>query len=424
MLADVSGAGRLAGIFALTIPLFAQPVLTSWRINTTAETGTYHLQNGTTGTLLANVQQVQYDNAYAYISASGIPSYDIGPWGPNPNVPRQQNYVVAIPRQPVDATTPVRTPPGANGLFVNGVAIYNAWDTFSWSNATHSETPQGDGVWNRNGGVVEAPGFDPCDGHPQQQGAYHHHEYPACLGKQLGATSTQHSPILGFAFDGYPIYGPWGFDPSGVVRRMESSFRLRVITQRHSLPNGQALQPNQYGPDVSSQFPLGRYLEDYEFVPGLGDLDEHDGHFCITPDYPTGTYAYFLPIDAGGEPEFPYTIGMTFKGSPYTADFGQSRINLPSGLTQLRVLTITTFSPDRGTGSSRVVITGKGFLDVTTVFFGDVSAPFIVDSDTQITATIPSNAKSGRIRADRADAYVRSTTDFSVIAGKRRRASR
>ena len=409
---------------ALTVPLCGQPVLTAWRINTAGETGTYHLQNGTIGTLLANVQQVQYDNSYAYISASGIPSYEIGPWGPNPNVPRQQNYVVAIPRQPVDAITPVRTPPGAIGLFVNGVAIYNAWDTFSWSNATHSESPQGDGIWNRNGGVVEAPGFDPCDGHPQQQGAYHHHEYPQCLGKQLGASSSEHSPLMGYAFDGYPIYGPWGFDANGIVRRMESSFRLRTMTQRHTLPNGQTLQPNQYGPDVSPQFPLGRYLEDFEFAPGLGDLDEHDGHFCITPDYPTGTYAYFLPIDAAGEPEFPYTIGMTFKGTPYTADFGQSRITPPStGLSQLRVLTISSFSPDRASAAGTVVINGKGFLDTTAVSFHDAPASFVVDSDTQIRAAIPSNAKSGRLRIDRADAYVYSTTDFLVVVSRRRRAA-
>src|SRR5258708_31965398 len=70
-----------ASITSLAVHLAAQPALTSWRLNTTGETGTYTLQNGTKGTLPANVQLVQYDATYVYVSASGIPSYDIGPFG-------------------------------------------------------------------------------------------------------------------------------------------------------------------------------------------------------------------------------------------------------------------------------------------------------------------------------------------------------
>ncbi|MFM8491275.1 MAG: YHYH protein, partial [Candidatus Methylopumilus sp.] len=73
--------------------------------------------------------------------------------------------------------------------------------------------------------------------------------------------------------------------------------------------------------------PLGAYMEDYEYVPGLGDLDEHNGRFCITADYPNGIYAYFTTIDwvtdhygTGIKPVFPYVIGTAYYGEVYPMD--------------------------------------------------------------------------------------------------------
>jgi len=413
-----------ACVISLTVHLAAQPAITSWKLNTTGETGTYTLQNGTKGTLPANVQLVQYDATYVYVSASGIPSYDIGPFPGNPNVPANQHYVAAIPRTPVVPATKAATQLGANGLYVNGVAMFNADDGNSWRSSTHTESPQGDGIWHRNGGTVEAVGFDPCEGHPQQQGAYHHHEYSPCLGAQLGATTTSHSPLLGFALDGFPMYGPYGYssplDPSSAVRRMVSGFRLRSITQRHTLPDGTILTPAQYGPDVDSNFILGRYLEDFEWLAGLGDLDAHNGRFCVTPDYPAGTYAYFLPLDEHGDAAFPYTIGSTFYGTPNSG----TRATIPlSGVTTLPPLAIAGFAPASGGSGSSVVITGKGFAGVKAVYFNEVpAASFSIDGDTQITATVPPGAAAGRVRVDRSDAYARSTTDFHLSSQPRRRA--
>jgi hypothetical protein len=421
-------ASLLIAMF-ISVPLLAQPALTSWRLNTTGATGTYTLQNGVTGTLTADVQQVQYDATSVYVSASGIPSYAIGPFPGNPSVPAEQHYVAAFPRTPVDAATPVATVLGAVGLYVNGVGMYNADDGNSWSNTTHSESMQGDHVWHRNAGTVEAVGVDACEGHPQQQGAYHHHEYSPCLGLQLGATTTSHSPLLGFAFDGYPVYGPYGYtsplDASSGIRRMASSYRLRSITQRHTLPDGTVLQPSQYGPDVDSTYFLSRYLQDFEYVSGLGDLDEHNGRFCVTPDYPEGTYAYFVTLDDEGGAAYPYSIGPTFRGTPNAANFRGPHVTIPStGVTTLQVLSISAFAPAEGGAGTTVVISGKGFSGAAGVRFGEVAATsFTVDSDTQITAVVPSGAATGRVRVDRSDAYVRSTTDFSVHATPRRRAA-
>ncbi|MBP6823986.1 MAG: YHYH protein [Acidobacteria bacterium] len=205
---------------------------------------------------------------------------------------------------------------------------------------------QGDGIWLRNAYYGEAQTFDRCLGHQPGNGQYHHHVQPICLRAQLEdnletvgtlrvgtvyrekAAGWKHSPILGWMFDGYPIYGPYGYsdpaNPSSAIKRLKPSFRLRTMTQRTSLPDWalarhtgvpQQLSAAQQGPDVSDMFPLGRYIEDHEFVQGLGDLDVHNGRFAVTPEFPNGTYAYFVTINDDGSPAFPYVIGLQFYGN-------------------------------------------------------------------------------------------------------------
>ena len=205
--------------------------------------------------------------------------------------------------------------------------------------------PQGDGIWIRNAYFGEIQTFDKCFGHQPGDGIYHHHVQPVCLRAQLndnlekvreGRTGTiyreksgswSHSPILGWSFDGYPIYGPYGFnDPTSSaspVRRIRSGFRLRSITARTSLPDwalghhagvSAQLTATQYGPAISDTFPIGRYVEDYEFIAGIGDLDQYNGRFTVTPEFPAGTYAYFVTIDENGLPAFPYILGMQYNG--------------------------------------------------------------------------------------------------------------
>lgn len=122
--------------------------------------------------------------------------------------------------------------------------------------------------------------------------------------------SDSHSPIIGWAYDGNPIYGPYGFDTEtgGSIRFMKSGYSaISGITNR---------------PDTSL-YPIGFFIEDYQFT-GNGDLDEHNGRYCITPDFPNGTYAYFATVDGSNKvagtspfvnyfrPVFPYFIGNTY----------------------------------------------------------------------------------------------------------------
>ena len=212
----------------------------------------------------------------------------------------------------------------------------------------------GDGIWLRNAYFGERETFDACLGHQPGSGEYHHHVQPVCLRAQLddnlelsatGRTGSSyrekssgwtHSPILGWALDGYPIYGPYGYsDPKNAlnaIKRMKTSFRLRNITRRDSLPDWaltyhsgvpQQLAATQAGPAIDEKFPLGRYAEDHEYVQNLGDLDQYNGRFSITPDFPSGTYAYFLTLNDDGSPAFPFILGLQYYGN---ASGGQARV--------------------------------------------------------------------------------------------------
>lgn len=271
------------------------PEITSWIINTTGSTGY--------AGILTNVQQVQYSANNVYVSATCIPDYTIGPWAGNPNIPVNKNFVFKITRNPVQNTgAPINTPLGHIGLWSNGVSIFNPKDGMSYNNA---------GVWNRDALFFEGSSFDNCLGHPAPGGEYHHHVNPTCLYND--ADSTHHSPVIGYAFDGFPIYGAYGYaNPNGTgpIKRMASSFVLNTGTTRLN------------GPPVSATYPLGAFIEDRTFVSGAGDLDIHNGRFCVTPEYPGGTYAYFVTIDANLDPVYPYVLGPTYYGTVQAGNTG------------------------------------------------------------------------------------------------------
>ena len=129
--------------------------------------------------------------------------------------------------------------------------------------------------------------------------------------------STQHSPILGWAYDGNPIYGPYGFahsDGTGGIKKMQSGYKKRALLNRPSV----------------TLYPLGFFCNDYEWFSD-GDLDSFNGRFCITPEYPNGVYAYFATIGNNDSsfknfklPEYPYVIGDRFKSTPIDFNFDSS----------------------------------------------------------------------------------------------------
>jgi len=130
---------------------------------------------------------------------------------------------------------------------------------------------------------------------------------------EFNDTGTTHSPIIGYAYDGHPIYGPFGYsdplDPTSGVRPLQVGYKLdpSIIVDR---PSG---------------FANGFFIEDYRY-DATGDLDIHNTRFCKTPEYPNGTYAYFAGITTDGlfTPKFPYFVGKRFRSLNQLDDKDQS----------------------------------------------------------------------------------------------------
>ena len=324
---------------ALVFQVSAQtnPAITSWLRNTTNILGRHYVSGNSTAiqdAVPANVQTVQYSATSVYISTAGIPAYVTGPFlDGNPSLASNQNAIFKIPLNPTQNTgNPTPTTGGNIGIFINGVALFDYRDGVSWNNAQQKlcggpiQPPcMGDGLWNRDAVVAERVGFDCAKGHPAM-GNYHHHQNPSAFKLDLNVISTvcnlydadglyvidssKHAPLIGYAYDGFPIYGAYAYknlDGTGGIVRMKSSYRLKTMTTRTN------------GPAVNSTYPLGIFKEDYEYIaPTTGQtdyLDEHNGRFCKTPEYPNGIYCYFATVDANWNSAYPYVVGPTFYGN-------------------------------------------------------------------------------------------------------------
>ncbi len=319
------------------------PVITKWLFNTSGIKGRHYSAPSSTPILdadSANVQTCLYSSSWSYVRTKGVPAYITGPFlDGNPSITTSQNAIFKLPLTPAPNTgTPTATTGGDIGIFINGVAMFDYRDGVSWKNSTSALAGgplggMGDGVWNRDAVVAEKGGFDCSKGHPAM-GNYHHHQNPSAFNLDLSVISNvcvlyaadalytidsaHHSPLLGFAFDGYPVYGAYGYknvDGTGGIVRMKSSYSLRSITTRTTYAGGGSVTP---GPAVSTTYPLGLFREDYQYNPtstATPDyLDDHNGRFCITPEYPLGTYAYFCTVDANWNSAYPYMIGPTYYG--------------------------------------------------------------------------------------------------------------
>jgi hypothetical protein len=345
-------AGQYARVYTNDAMKTAGTTLTNWTNGSQTQANPAY----------CGVQEVDSSTNWVYVRSTGLGSYTMGPWYLNsgrttmfPNLPVNQKLLFRFPRTNGVPATKSITGGGQIGIFVDGVEMFNSWDAYYW-NGTTDTSGAGTGYWNRDAYVNEGVTFDPGYAHQQNTGVYHYHADPIGLRYLLGdhvdydaATKTysedtnaptKHSPILAWTADGFPIYGPYGYSISNNagsgIRRMISGYVIRNGNYGTSnlTANGRTTIPqwavrifnvasNQSGPAVSTSYPLGRYMEDNDYLGDHGytqgvdfDLDEYNGRFCVTPEFPNGTYAYFVAIDSNGVPAFPYNIGRAYYGSP------------------------------------------------------------------------------------------------------------
>ena len=238
------------------------------------------------------------------ITSSGIPNHDFE--STLGCCASDQNSVWTIPLEPeLSNTDPVMAPDrGAVAFTVTGVAIYGP-----------EEGPGGDAVALEYGYFVEnrqPVDLGVCGGHAGPGGEYHYHYDSNCMhwhedsqniaGYTLNIASSIVSKVIGFAFDGFPIYSTYEQNQSGYDIEVTSSYRLK------SGKNG-------YGG-----------IEDYSYVENLGDLDECNGHFGPTPEMPEGTYHYHSTLTNGeGDLGFPY-FPLCYKGDVHEDNYQSTNL--------------------------------------------------------------------------------------------------
>ena len=139
--------------------------------------------------------KISFDRDYMVVESDSLPNHPHGdfPNATNPNSIRAIHLKYWIPMHPKKAEKTTKTPFGPIGIAVNGVPLFNQYNA-------------------EGGDAVRLETFDSCCGHPNQDGMYHYHNYPSRIKSPFKDTQGGHSPIVGFSFDGFPVYGPNGDD--------------------------------------------------------------------------------------------------------------------------------------------------------------------------------------------------------------------
>ena len=280
-----------------------------------------------------------FSNGQIIMTATGVPYHSYGN-AASVNVPTQQNYNLRWPlRAGTNSKSTYEVPVnlGAIGYWLNGVAMFNS-SAASGVPAGFAPPPPDynyNAAFEAGTSLGYSFGEDLAGGHAAPGGIYHYHDLSFTNAWLFGQGNTPgsgviagkaevtiipylngglthpdgHSKILGFSLDGYPVYGPYGYDQAtnsgSTVRRMDTGYQLKAANSRSAAASDLQV------------YPLGCFIQDYEFV-GIGDLDIHNGRYCVTPDYPQGTYAYFCTVDANNDPVYPYVIGNFFYNDPRT----------------------------------------------------------------------------------------------------------
>ncbi len=186
----------------------------------------------------------------------------------------EQNQSFSVTTSPVAASSSTELSLNIdNGIFLNGAkldllaaACYNVGD--EKIGCFDMNTP-----WRFDPmSPLNDFGTDSHNAHTQPEGTYHYHGSPVAMFYNDTAVI---SPVIGFAADGFPIYGSY-FDDNGTTRKATSSYQLK---------QGARVAISGENPGDSYD---GKYVDDYEYKSGAGDLDECNGMTV------NGSYGYYV----------------------------------------------------------------------------------------------------------------------------------
>jgi len=239
------------------------------------------------------------------IEANGISEHLTGqfPNTGNPNTIREQHYRYLVPLKPTPNQGGKTQVWGYNfGIALNGVPFDPG--ASEWFRGERGS------IWQYAAlsGAISL-GLDDNHAHVQPSGAYHYHGTPSGLLENIGIKASDHSPIIGWAADGYPIYALYGFKDA-----TDASSPVVELTSSYSVKSGNRPGDNNQPGGVYD----GTFTADYEYLGNAGTLDECNGRYTVTPEFPQGSYAYFLST---GWPVIP----RCFMGQP-DASFRKFRV--------------------------------------------------------------------------------------------------
>lgn len=249
------------------------------------------------------------------INANCIPDHEVGLFGSgqnalNPNAISAQNETYNITTAPAISTslTSLLSTSSTNGgpkysfgILFNGVEL----DPVAAEPFPHEGMMSSNVNWEWNLEALNVNlGLDCNNAHVQPTGKYHYHGVPSLYLDNLNIQNNTMT-MIGYAADGFPVYYKYAYqdpnDNNSPVVEMKPSYQLK---------SGERPGDGETAPCGSYD---GVYSNDYEFIEGLGTLDQANGRTGVTPEYPQGTYYYVITDD------FP-SIPRYFKGTP-SADF-------------------------------------------------------------------------------------------------------
>jgi hypothetical protein len=246
------------------------------------------------------------DGTNRILNGNGIPNHEVGtfPNSNNPNSISAQNVSKSFTLCPsiiYESGLDVAGPAMAIAYALNSVKFDPA-TAGRCNDAGECSLARGEGNWN-----IEALGHDTFDfgddmnhAHVQPNGAYHYHGMPELLIDFLGDNDGM--TLIGWASDGFPVYARYGYanpeDSQSQLKALTTSYRLKSQADENR-PN--TLTAILGGPNatnnINKPIPMGAFTQDYEYVEGLGDLDECNGIFGVTLEFPDGIYYYVVTDD-------------------------------------------------------------------------------------------------------------------------------
>ena len=244
---------------------------------------------------------------YRMLTGNGIPNHEVGtfPNINNPNVISVQNINENFTNNPgiLSEAGVAMGGPQVIAYALNSVKFDPGTAGTCSDAGLCSLGPPSLGPWN-----IEALGHDTFDfgddmnhAHVQPNGAYHYHGMPELYLEKLG--KGQAMTLIGWAADGFPVYARYGYadanDLNSAIKIIKPSWQLKE-TEDNNRPSTNL--------SAGNVIPMGAFTQDFEYIANSGDLDQCNGRFGVTPEFPEGIYHYMVTDD------FPF-FSRCLKGS-------------------------------------------------------------------------------------------------------------